>query len=329
MSLHRPRPGFTLIELLVVIAIIAILIGLLLPAVQKVREAAARSKCTNNLKQIAVAVHSFHDANNRLPYNHDPNVYGYDDNGRSWSWLALILPYIEQGPLYNAAGSNGSLATAGAVGAGLPAGTPPAPATTFAQHQTTHSTKIATYLCPSDPGGGTVSTNRANGSTTAGCGITNYKGVSGSNWEGGWGSSWDNAGPTNNKNGLDAGDGMFYRSDCRRSLTLIGITDGTSNTLMVGEDLPDRDQHCGWPRANYANGTCAIPLNNAMVTGQPGYNNFGNWPNVYSFRSQHTGGGNFALADGSVRFVRDSIPLANYRAAATVRGNETLGLDTN
>ena len=88
--------GFTLIELLVVIAIIAILIGLLLPAVQKVRESSARLTCSNNLKQIALAVHGFQDAQNQIPYNLNPNTYGYDDNGRSWSWLVRILPFIDR-----------------------------------------------------------------------------------------------------------------------------------------------------------------------------------------------------------------------------------------
>ncbi|MFO0824454.1 MAG: DUF1559 domain-containing protein [Gemmataceae bacterium] len=321
--MHRSaiRRGFTLIELLVVIAIIAILIGLLLPAVQKVREAAARTKCSNNIKQIALAVHGYHDIYNRLPPNHDPNTYGYDDNGRSWSWLAMLLPYVEQGPLFSTNGGSGSLATPGAPVEGI---TLPAPAPTFNQNQTVHSTKINTFNCPSDPSGGATSFNRANGSTAAGAGVTNYKGVSGSNWA--WGS-FTNTGPSGNNNGLDAGDGIFYRSDVKRSLTLLGITDGTSNTLMIGEDLPDRNVHCGWTRANYANGTCAIPLNNGMRIGQPGYNNPGDWPNLYSFRSMHTGGANFALADGSIRFVSDGIALANYYAAATRSGGESLPLN--
>jgi prepilin-type N-terminal cleavage/methylation domain-containing protein len=321
MSMLRRRSAFTLIELLVVIAIIAILIGLLLPAVQKVREAAARMSCTNNIKQLGIAVHSFHDVNNRIPWNQDPNTYGYDDNGRSWSWLTLVLPYIEQGPLQAQTGSNGSLATPGTTAI---ANAPPPPATTFNQHQAVHSTAIKTLSCPSDPNGNQRSTNRANGSTGAGAGVTNYKGVSGSNWA--WGS-FTNTGPSGNNNGLDAGNGMFYRSDVRRALTLVGIQDGTSNTLMIGEDLPLLNTHCGWTRANYATGTASIPLNNALRAGQPGFNNPGDWPNVYSFRSQHSGGANFALGDASVRFVRDSIAVANYRAAATVNGGETLSLD--
>ena len=300
--------GFTLIELLVVIAIIAILIGLLLPAVQKVRESSARLTCSNNLKQIALAVHGFQDAQNQIPYNLSSNTYGYDDNGKSWSWLVRILPYIEQAGLFSKLGQD-SFGPTPAV-ADVP---------TFNSLASIQAVVIKSYVCPSDPGSNKLSTNRANGSTGSGTGPTNYKGVAGSNW--GWGS-FQNTGYTGNNNGLDAGNGIFHRSDNTRALQLSKITDGTSNTLMIGEDLMDINVHCGWVRSNYATGTCSIPLNNGLVTGQPGFNNAGDWPNLYSFRSRHTAGGNFAFADGSVKFIVEAIDLNLYRNLATISGGE-------
>jgi prepilin-type N-terminal cleavage/methylation domain-containing protein/prepilin-type processing-associated H-X9-DG protein len=299
--------GFTLIELLVVIAIIAILIALLVHAVQKVREAANRTTCINNLKQLGVAVHSYHDATKRFPYNTSPNTYGYDINGRSWSWFSKILPYIEQDNLYR----QGNLMQ---VGGNLP---------TFASVLNVYGTQVSVFLCPSDASSSTPRTDRAN---TPGytAGSTNYRGVSGSNWA--WGS-YTNTGPSGNNNGLDAGDGIFYRSDDSRKLTMTTIPDGTSNTFMIGEDLPDKNTHCGWTNSNYACGTCSIPLNNAMVPGQPGYNAPWDWPNVYSFRSRHTGGANFCLADGTVRFVMDSVSPTVYRGMASIKGDEAVSLD--
>ena len=297
MQRPRSRFGFTLIELLVVIAIIAVLIALLVPAVQKVREAAARTQCQNNLKQLGLSVHGYHDVFKRIPPNRNPNVYGYDINGSSWSWISRILPYIEQGPLY----ATGNLANN----------------PTFASNLTVYGTQINVLLCPSDSSTGTARTDRANTGGYA-CGSTNYRGVSGSNWA--WGN-FPNTGPTGNNNGLDAGDGIFYRSDEGRKLTLLGITDGTSNTLMIGEDLADWNTHCGWPNSNYANGTCAIPFNAKQSNGQQF--GAGDWPNVYSFHSRHTNGGNFALADGSVRFLTDGIDITSYRNLATISGGET------
>jgi prepilin-type processing-associated H-X9-DG protein len=105
---------------------------------------------------------------------------------------------------------------------------------------------------------------------------------------------------------------------------MTSITDGTSNTYMVGEDIPSRNVHCDWPFFNHATGTCAIPLNWAMQPGQAGYNNPTDWPDVYSFRSNHTNGASFCMADGSVRFVSQSIDLATYRAFATYAGGEVV-----
>jgi prepilin-type N-terminal cleavage/methylation domain-containing protein/prepilin-type processing-associated H-X9-DG protein len=309
MRTVRPRSGFTLIELLVVIAIIAILIGLLLPAVQKVREAAARMQCSNNLKQLGIAVHSYHDANNMLPQNASLSpAPTYNNSGLGqWSWMAQILPYIEQGNLY--------------TGGGL--GVLPTPAFNNAAAMVAAATPIKTYICSSDPNYQVTRTDRANiGGTPVS--HSNYKGVCGNNWA--WGS-FPFTPPGGSNNGLDDGNGFFYRTDGRRKLTLTSVTDGLSNTLMVGEDLPSRNAHSSWAFFNHATGTVAIPLNNALVSGQPGFNNPNDWPNVYSFRSQHSGGANFALGDGSVRFVRQGIDLTQYRWAGSINGGEVNTLD--
>ena len=311
MSLPRNRRGFTLIELLVVIAIIAILIGLLLPAVQKVREAAARMSCSNNLKQLGIAVHSYNDANGRMPFNGDPVANSgccWNTGARQYSFLARMLPYIEQDNLFKAGGLGNS----------------PEAVMGSAQAIALGGTFLKTFKCPSDttPDTRTNVANHPGGRVVA---STSYKGVSGGNWA--WGSFQFNAGGSFGTNGLDTGNGLFYRSDFRRPLTLGQITggDGLSNTLMIGEDIGAMNIHNAWYYANGANGTCSIPLNNAMTAGQPGFNNPGQWQNVYSFRSRHTSGANFCLADGSVRFVNQSIDLATYRAAASWSGGEVLG----
>ena len=307
----RNRRAFTLIELLVVIAIIAILIGLLLPAVQKVREAAARMKCGNNLKQIALAVHGYNDVNQRMPYNGDPIAPSgccWSAGARQYSWMARSLPFMEQENLYKAGGLS--------VSPELTMGTPEA--------TNLGNTVVASFRCPSDttPERRTGVANHPGGQSVA---SASYKGVSGKNWA--WGTWTLNSGGAFGTNGLDTGDGIFYRSDYRVKLTLGQITaaDGLNNTMMIGEDIGTMNVHNAWYYANGANGTACIPLNNAMMAGQPGFNSAGDWPNVYSFRSRHTGGANFALGDGSVRFVSQSIDLNTYRNAASWSGGEVLG----
>jgi prepilin-type N-terminal cleavage/methylation domain-containing protein/prepilin-type processing-associated H-X9-DG protein len=307
MRAQLSRRGFTLIELLVVIAIIAILIGLLLPAVQKVRAAAARAKCSNNLKQLAIAVHSYHDSYNRIPQNAITIDYSWGpDSGLpgnvTWTWIARILPYIEQGPL--ATTYNIPAGTLGAAQAGL-------------------ASVIPTLQCPAANELSPTATDWPNIGGVV-MSITNYRGVSGCNWAWSNNSAYNYNDPTFGNNGLDNGNGMFYRSDGNRILTITGITDGTSNTMMVGEDLHSYDQHCGgWAYPNYVAATCAIPLNFK----DPYSASYGDWPNRYSFHSNHDNGANFALADGSVRFVTNSISLPTYWAASTIRGGEVLGAD--
>jgi prepilin-type N-terminal cleavage/methylation domain-containing protein len=323
---NRSRPAaFTLIELLVVIAIIAILIALLVPAVQKVRDAAAMTDCRNRVKQLALACHGYHDAYKTLPRNGAINNVGTGNPSGAgccgpgdarWSWLARILPYVEQGAIYQQAG--------------IPT---TAPANSVAT-QTVIATPIGLFFCPADSA--SANAPRAGNPNTSPylAAETNYKGVMGSMWC--YGSYQNNcpagtvggaftdaslgiAGGNSCYMGLDKSDGIFSRADIHWPLTLVGITDGTSNTLMIGEDLPEYDEWNDWWSSNGAIGTCAIPLN--YNEGDPGY---GDWPNLYSFRSRHSGGFvNFAAADGTVRSISSNISLTVYRQLATIAGGES------
>jgi len=301
---YRGSRGFTLVELLVVIAIIGILVALLLPAVQAAREAGRRGSCGNNMKQLALGTHNFHDVRKRLPYNGDDvrnSGCCYTTNYTHWSWIARGLAFFEQGNLFQQAG----LANA--------------PEQFMSNSLPSIGVQLPVLLCPSDGKNGDPRTDCANFPGGTPVGLTNYKGVSGGNWA--WGT-YTYTGPTGDNNGLDNGNGIFFRSDWSKKNKLATITDGTSNTFLIGEDLPSLNVHCGWPYCNTANGTCGIPLNNALVNGQPGFNNPGDWPNVYSFRSRHPGGGQFAMADGSVTFVAQTIALQTYRDLASKEGAE-------
>jgi prepilin-type N-terminal cleavage/methylation domain-containing protein/prepilin-type processing-associated H-X9-DG protein len=336
----KPRSGFTLIELLVVIAIIAVLIGLLLPAVQKVREAAARMSCSNNLKQLALAVHNYHDANGTLPRNGDParlldsHNRGPEGQGTGccgnatprWSWIARMLPYFEQD----------NLAKLGNV----PLGNMNTSTANGPDAITTYRTDLKSLTCPSDITNPRLRTNGANLGTA---GVTSYKGVSGDNWgtdffgvtaDVSFSTAYRNptTGTARQQNGLEWGNGIFWRADIRSGkMAITAISDGTSNTYMVGEDMGIYCQWNEWAAPNGSVGTCAIPMNVGNKIGDPevGFstaspNQVNRWPTRYSFRSAHSGGCQFALADGSVRFVRDSIPLGTYRAFATRAGGEVL-----
>jgi prepilin-type N-terminal cleavage/methylation domain-containing protein/prepilin-type processing-associated H-X9-DG protein len=333
----RGRQAFTLIELLVVIAIIAVLIGLLLPAVQKVREAANRAQCSNNLKQLALACHDYHDVFNSLPRNGDQFALKQSHDGLvmpgpgtgccgvgapHWSWIARILRQVEQDNPYIAAGI---------------------PNSNMNQNSTTLGVLIGDFkvlFCPSDLSQRVV-TDAADLSPTP-VAVTNYKGVSGANWgtdfypvskETAFSTPYKNIGTNGSYNGLENGDGIFWRADIRKGdLRITDITDGTSNTFMIGEDVPELIIWNAWSYANGANGTCAIPPNTGITipTGSPptlGKADNQDWPERYSFRSRHPGGLQFALADGSVRFVSDSIPLLTYRELATIKGGEVASPD--
>jgi prepilin-type N-terminal cleavage/methylation domain-containing protein/prepilin-type processing-associated H-X9-DG protein len=310
------RAALTLIELLVVLSIIAILIGLLAPAVQKVREAANRLRCSSNLKQIALAVHHFHDAEERLPYSQfgtlNGKQYGYGPGSYAWSWLARLLPFIEQDNLY--------------MIAHIPT----------SKLSETHgpSQPIRVFLCPSDRTASPTPRTDVGNLKDFPVGRSSYKGVSGANWGDGsdefetkpaMQTDWPNSGANGSKNGLNFGDGLFYRRDLARRLALHQIADGTSCTFAIGEDVQELNIWVSWPYANTAHGTCAIPPNVVSpVSGRPYAAD--NWENTSGFRSRHPGGLQFALADGSVRFVRDTIDLEVYRALATYAGGEAVSV---
>ena len=323
MTRFRYRRGFTLIELLVVIAIIAILIAMLVPAVQKVRESANRTTCNNHLKQLALACHTYHDVNKTLPRNgsifnlttsHGAGTGCCGPDYPHWSWLARILPYIERADTYNQAG--------------VPTGKMNASALTLAAI----ATPIGILQCPSDE----PTRPRTDVADLSGImvGLTHYKGVSGSNWgrdfwpsESDFSTPYRNKGANGSYNGLENGDGIFYRADVRNGKrSLKSIADGTSNTFMIGEDVPSLILWNGWSYANGANATCGIPPNTGVVIPSLGPADAGNWPERYSFRSKHPGGLQFAMADGSVHFIRQDIPLTTYRALATIRGEESVNV---
>jgi prepilin-type N-terminal cleavage/methylation domain-containing protein/prepilin-type processing-associated H-X9-DG protein len=316
------RRGFTLIELLVVIAIIGVLIGLLVPAVQKVRGAAARIQCANNLKQLGLAAHNFHDANNRLPSGLNlpiaktsgavfptnalvtsGKITQPPEPHRFLGWPIALLPYIEQDNIYKQldlskreSGSTNcnSLTAPGA-------------------------TVIKTYICPADPIPSLVSTF---GNPTDYFGMNSYGANGGTR-------SWFVSQMTT--------DGVFWINS---KVRILDITDGSSNTLLFGERFHQDPAYTGiaslggWAWANFNASqdylfSTVVPINYLLppgtVLGAPAFKEDNR---TCAFGSGHTGGANFVFGDGSVHFLTlvNNTDLPLLQALSTRAGEEVVSI---
>ncbi|MBA4064382.1 MAG: hypothetical protein C0501_11845 [Isosphaera sp.] len=309
----RAPGGFTLIELLVVIAIVAVLVGLLLPAVQKVREAAARSKCLNNLKQLGLALNQYHDVYDRYPPYRSAGLATTDPRRYTENWTYLLLPYLEQTAIYNQ------------------------PFATVAQYDAlVRPQPIPTFNCPSSPIPGTTT----NGTVVTN--LTHYLGVTGRH-RGDW--------RTQANGGVEQDLGIIAVTDVTGrpiKVSVSGVQDGTSSTIAFGERPPVAHPTTGgyydwgwglrgepnydslvWAvhRGTTLPGSTSLMDTPIMGAGNPAVDAVGPCPFPMYFQapatptprrcdahhmwSYHAGGGNFAFADGSVRFL-------NYRAGTTV-----------
>ena len=331
MLLRSPRRAFTLIELLVVIAIIAVLISLLLPAVQSAREAARRAQCTNNLKQIGLAVHNYLDVHGRLPIGRGTRpARPYTVLSRyNYSGFSMILPFMEQSPIFSSINFNLTM-------------------TVQDGNTTAMATVISSYLCPSDTQ--MPPTN---------WGGTNYRFSEGSSICYSYGET--DTGSVNTT--MPAPDGPFF---AERSIRFAEITDGTSNTGLTSERLMGdfnqglatarRDIYVSptWPSTpEEAFQNCeavdntSIPTNGESGSGAPWLDGFLHTsiykhvapPNrkscymyparlVMTASSLHPGGVNVGLCDGSVRFVKDTIDRPTWRALGSMNGGEVISADS-
>ncbi len=329
------RPAFTLVELLVVIAIIGILVGLLLPAVQAAREAARRMQCSNNVKQLGLSFHNYHDTFRNFPINfawrNRPGLGGgglaISDTGKSW--LQMILPFIEQNNMFNNIDFGVGLRLSGGI---------PGTAVAIQRNRDIAATVIPTYLCPSDGQHNNGRLDRRSDAVGADSwAVTNYKACAGRNWAYGIYNHPNTLGGRNggNADGLNAGNGILCsnQQDTNPITRMRDLSDGTSNTFALGEALPQFSQWNWWYNPNAVTATTAIPLNFSLrrpkpwpTCGLPAGNFSRNadcdWPNNYNFNSRHTGGGNFGLGDGGVRFVSDSVDTEIYRSYASISSGE-------
>ena len=311
--MRRPRKsGFTLIELLVVIAIIAVLIALLLPAVQQAREAARRTSCKNNLKQLGLAMHNYHDTTNSLPIAASGGASNGDTSG--YVWLRAILPYIEQSAVSTKWDENANYYTAGNI------------------NDTLRKTLFTALQCPSDTASITWN-NTPNYNYAVNLGNTSVTRVT----------------PLNGVTFLPA---PFYYSSSTavggsKAFKFRDINDGLSNTLLVGEIRQGQNgadlrgliwyaPHVGFTTNNppntsvpdYLNPGFCVTANSAIGLPCQGYGSGYSDPTTplnFSARSKHTGGVQVLLGDGGVRFISDNVNITTWRNLSTMADGQVIG----
>jgi len=339
MDTPRRRSGFTLIELLVVIAIIAVLIALLLPAVQAAREAARRSQCVNNLKQLGLGVMNYESSVGSFPPG-TRNHYG--------TWVVFLLPYVEQQALFNSWNSYGNNAANM-----MPGTTESLFRYNGAVNITVTSTRLNAYLCPSDGGNTSLTTYAALGMMVVSQNyVANFGNTSMSQ-----GSITDN-GVTYNFQGAPFYDirgsqaAGVSAGNLARTATIASISDGLSNTMMLSEvlvgqtdgsskkDLRGFTHYMGSTGFNgFLTPNTSKPdwvVNAGYCNYDPKTGNTKNPPcilsnpalNLNAARSAHSGGVNVAFCDGSVKFIKNSVSFPTYQALSTARGGEVVSSDS-
>jgi prepilin-type N-terminal cleavage/methylation domain-containing protein/prepilin-type processing-associated H-X9-DG protein len=328
MPMRRPVRGFTLVELLVVITIIGILIALLLPAVQSAREAARRMSCGNNLKQLGLALHNYHQVWGQFPLGavHDSWTWSSIDPDHHGSFLVALLPFVEQQTVYDECNFNQNTSYTSRIGD---------------TGQFVHELVIPTYICPSDDrpqywdgnplyhGRGSSTKGQKRATANYGASIGNqafYRCPFQGNM---WGT-----GSRNHSDTLDGSEISGVFGHMAWSATIAEITDGTSNTIALGEVRPKCSWHLwdGWMHINAHSwiGTTA-PINYPTCENEKGYDpddvchRPDGWGAAQGFKSRHPGGCQFVFADGSVHFLSENINYETYQKLGDRRDGHPVG----